>query len=73
MTTWYDFAVAIIGARGLPAKVVPISTAEYPLPAARPAYSVLDNRAWRNSGEPPLPDGRRDSLLPRQPRRAEPS
>ena len=25
-------------------------------PRLRPAYSVLDNRAWRELGEPPLPD-----------------
>jgi dTDP-4-dehydrorhamnose reductase len=56
VTTWYDFAVAIISARGLPTEVVPISTAEYPVAAARPAYSVLDNRAWRDLGEPPLPE-----------------
>ncbi len=56
VTTWYDFAVAIIGARALQAEVVPIPTSEFPLPAARPAYSVLDNRAWRELGEPPLPE-----------------
>jgi dTDP-4-dehydrorhamnose reductase len=56
MTTWYDFAVATLRARGLKTDVVPITTAEYPTPAARPAYSVLDNRAWRELGEPPLPD-----------------
>lgn len=56
VTTWYDFAVAIIGARVLQAEVVPINTSEFPLPAARPAYSVLDNRAWRGLGEPPLPE-----------------
>ncbi len=56
VTTWYDFAVAIIGARALQAEVVPITTSEFPLPAARPAYSVLDNRAWRELGEPPLPE-----------------
>ncbi|HVC41069.1 MAG TPA: dTDP-4-dehydrorhamnose reductase [Candidatus Saccharimonadales bacterium] len=55
-TTWYDLAVATIRARGLPVEVVPIATAEYPTPAARPAYSVLDNRAWRDLGEPPLPE-----------------
>jgi dTDP-4-dehydrorhamnose reductase len=55
-TTWYDLAVAAIGARGLTADVSPISTAEYPTPAARPAYSVLENRAWRELGEPALPD-----------------
>ena len=56
VATWYDFAVATGGARGLPAEVVPITTAEYPTPAVRPAYSVLDNRAWRDLGEPPLPE-----------------
>jgi dTDP-4-dehydrorhamnose reductase len=54
-TTWYAFAAAVIQARGLAAEVVPITTAEYPTAAARPAYSVLDNRAWRDLGEPPLP------------------
>jgi dTDP-4-dehydrorhamnose reductase len=55
-TTWYDLAVAAIRARGLEVDVVPITTAEYPTPAVRPAYSVLENRAWRDLGEPPLPD-----------------
>ncbi len=55
VTTWHDFAVAAISARGLTTNVVPITTAEYPTPATRPAYSVLDNRRWRALGEPPLP------------------
>jgi dTDP-4-dehydrorhamnose reductase len=55
VTTWYGLAVAAIRARGLDTDVVPITTAEYPTPAARPAYSVLDNRRWRELGEPPLP------------------
>lgn len=54
VTTWHDLAVAAIRARGLTTNVVAISTAEYPTPAARPAYSVLDNRRWRELGEPPL-------------------
>ena len=56
VTTWYGLAVAAIRARGLTVEVVPITTAEYPTPAARPAYSLLDNRAWRALGESPLPD-----------------
>ncbi len=41
-TSWYGFAHAIVGALGLPVEVAPITTAEYPTPARRPAYSVLD-------------------------------
>ena len=47
VASWYDFAVAIgelAVARGLipkAANVRPISTAEYPTPAQRPAYSLL--------------------------------
>jgi dTDP-4-dehydrorhamnose reductase len=41
-TTWHGFASAIIavGPRVIP--VHPITTAEFPTPAKRPAYSVLD-------------------------------
>jgi dTDP-4-dehydrorhamnose reductase len=53
--SWYDFAVAIgeeAVAAGLiteAARVLPIATEEYPTPAARPAYSVLDKSAtWRD-------------------------
>jgi len=46
--SWYDFAVAIgelgVAAGLLPqaAEVCPISTADYPTPARRPGYSLLD-------------------------------
>lgn len=46
VASWYEFAVEIFSlARqydSFPVEVVPIQTAEYPTPAARPAYSVLD-------------------------------
>ncbi|MEO8811727.1 MAG: dTDP-4-dehydrorhamnose reductase [Caulobacteraceae bacterium] len=48
VASWYDFAVAIAeeaGALGLIAgvpSVVPIATADWPTPARRPAFSVLD-------------------------------
>ena len=47
VASWYDFAVAIFSEAkqlGFPLKIkeiVPITTAEYPTPAQRPAYSVL--------------------------------
>ncbi|KJR40325.1 dTDP-4-dehydrorhamnose reductase [Candidatus Magnetoovum chiemensis] len=40
--TWHDFACAIINQKGLNTKIIPITTAEFPRPAKRPAYSVLD-------------------------------
>ncbi|UFP95093.1 dTDP-4-dehydrorhamnose reductase [Gloeobacter morelensis] len=64
VTSWYDFAVAIaeeaqaLGRALQLQSVVPITTAEYPTPAARPAYSVLSNaRAIRVLGSP-LPQWR---------------
>jgi len=53
IATWYDFAVAIQDealARGLLSRavpVIPISTADYPTPATRPAFSVLNTEATR--------------------------
>ncbi|MEQ8464909.1 dTDP-4-dehydrorhamnose reductase [Coleofasciculus sp. E1-EBD-02] len=50
VTSWYDFAVAIFEEAqqiGFPLQikqVIPITTAEYPTPAARPAYSVLSTQ-----------------------------
>jgi dTDP-4-dehydrorhamnose reductase len=44
--SWYEFACEIALSLGYdPVKVIiPITTAEYPTPAKRPAYSVLDNQ-----------------------------
>jgi dTDP-4-dehydrorhamnose reductase len=57
--SWYEFAVAIHEialAKGLishPISLVPIPTQEYPTPARRPAYSVLDSTSlWEAHGVP---------------------
>lgn len=42
-TSWFGFASAIVQAREKPPRMTPIATSEYPLPASRPAYSVLAN------------------------------
>jgi len=49
-TTWYEFACLILKGAGLTARVTPCTTAEYPLPAPRPANSVLENRLLQVAG-----------------------
>jgi len=39
--TWYEFATEIVRVSGMPAVVKPVTTADFPRPARRPAYSVL--------------------------------
>lgn len=57
ITTWYAFACAILEAAGDdPSRIKPITTAEYPTPATRPANSALDTGAWRHAGFAPLDD-----------------
>ena len=41
-TTWYDFAAKIKAIAGLDCALNPIETKDFPTPAKRPAYSVLD-------------------------------
>ncbi|MGB3270458.1 MAG: dTDP-4-dehydrorhamnose reductase [Rhodanobacter sp.] len=63
-TTWHGFASAIFEAaraRGLlanPPRVVAIATADYPTPAVRPAWSLLDNHNFQQRFDFPLPDWR---------------
>lgn len=59
VASWYDFAVAIqeealaIGLLDKAVPVVPVDTADYPTPAARPHYSVLDkSKTWAALGAP---------------------
>ena len=53
-TTWYDVARRVFAAAGVPELVSPCTTAEYPTPARRPMYSVLDTSQYESlMGEPP--------------------
>jgi dTDP-4-dehydrorhamnose reductase len=54
-TTWFGFARAIFEELGAdPARVSPCTTADFPRPAPRPAYSVLSGKAWQDAGLTPL-------------------
>jgi dTDP-4-dehydrorhamnose reductase len=56
-TTWHGFASAIFArAVGKAPALVPITTAEYPTPAARPANSVLSNDKFATAFGFRLPD-----------------
>lgn len=63
-TSWHGFAAAIFAGaaeRGLlarPPQVTAITTAEYPTPAKRPAWSVLDNSGFTQRFGYPLRDWR---------------
>lgn len=53
--TWYDLAVRAIAWAGISGvEVVPVTTAEYPRAAPRPANSVLANARLAREGFPPL-------------------
>lgn len=42
VTSWYDFAVEVFAMSGVPCRVSPIETKDYPTPAQRPPFSVLN-------------------------------
>ena len=55
--SWYDFACAIVRRTcSAPKRIVPITTAEFPRPARRPAYAVLDTAKFRRVFGFSLPD-----------------
>lgn len=49
VTSWYDFAVAVFDLKNMAVKVKPIETKEYPTPAKRPPYSLLNKAKIRNT------------------------
>ena len=46
--SWYDFAKEIMNLAGLTCKINPIETKDYPTPAKRPSYSLLNKAKIKN-------------------------
>ncbi len=61
VASWYDFALAIRDLAGLKTTILPIETSQYPTPAARPKYSVLNKRKIKDAYNITIPYWR-DSL-----------
>ncbi|MCL2688526.1 MAG: dTDP-4-dehydrorhamnose reductase [Chitinispirillia bacterium] len=56
--SWFDFAKEIVSACGIDADVVPCTTEEFPRPAPRPRFSVLENAKLKAMGVNIMPDWR---------------
>jgi dTDP-4-dehydrorhamnose reductase len=56
--SWYEFAKAIFEEAGIEVKVNPCTTEDFPRPAPRPAYSVLEHMALRLNGFKEMPHWR---------------
>ena len=62
VASWYDFAVEIMRIKDLNCSVYPILAKEYPTPAARPHYSVMDKSLIKETFSISIPHWK-DSLI----------
>ena len=61
VTSWYDFAKAIMEISNIDCNIIPIETKDYPTQAIRPLYSVLDKSKITSDFKVTIPHWR-DSL-----------
>ncbi|NOX86486.1 MAG: dTDP-4-dehydrorhamnose reductase [Chlorobi bacterium] len=61
VTSWFDFARAIVDEYGLNCKILPIETKDFPTKATRPFYSILNKRKIKQDFQMEIPYWR-DSL-----------
>lgn len=57
---WYQFTTRFFNAAGIKHEVIPITTAEYPTPAKRPANSILENKNLKKLGIDVMPNWEED-------------
>ena len=62
VASWYDFAIAIRDVAGLKTPIFPIETSQYPTPAMRPKFSVLNKKKFKDTFKISIPYWR-DSLV----------
>ena len=62
VVSWYDFAKAIVEIDNLDCRIIPITTTEYPLPAKRPAYSVMSKQKFKQTFRLYIPEWK-ESLI----------
>ena len=48
--SWYDLADCFLKQMGVPFRMEPCTSAEYPTPARRPRNSILENRRLKEAG-----------------------
>ncbi len=58
--TWYQLAERFLSRMGVPWKLTPCTTEEYPTPARRPRNSILENRRLKEAGINIMPDWKQD-------------
>ena len=56
--SWYDFALAIFELQNIDCQVKPIESREYPTPASRPPFSVLNKQKIKNTFDLAIPHWR---------------
>jgi len=58
LASWYDFALAVHEFSGIECKVLPIETKDFPLPAKRPFYSLMNKEKIKNQFNISIPHWR---------------
>ncbi|MCD6367411.1 MAG: dTDP-4-dehydrorhamnose reductase, partial [Bacteroidales bacterium] len=56
--SWYDFAKTILEIKQIQKSVIPIQTKDFPTPAPRPFYSILDKTKIKNTFDLTIPHWR---------------
>ena len=52
--SWFEFATEIFKQAGVEVNLKPVTTEEFPRPAPRPKYSVLNHYSWKMEGYSPI-------------------